>query len=251
MEESEIIRESLQDKLRVLSQLEGVYKTSTSSLQKKRVAREIRAIKRVISVLKSCLEEGETFSGEKTKEGEEQELLPILNQISVSRYREDLKDREIDAVTSYMKFFEDNYLPILSEYYIKLDFNHSLKRDTFYPKYMELKKILNDYNHELDVLYREEYGNIAVYRDKSVVHKVRQTYLLAISTYFREVGSFLSTLLDDARTGGSIIINPEEIITLSEFIESRKLDGYRVIDAIEEIYNFGIELQRYLSLPEI
>jgi len=252
MEDSEIIRESLEEKLRVLAQLEGVYKTSTSNIQKKRVAREIREVKRIISILKSCLEDEDISIREKSgKEEQGLGLLPHLNQIPVARYREDSRDREIDTVTSYMKFFEDNYLPILSEYYVKLDFSHSLKRDTFYPKYMEVKKILNDYNHELDVLYREEYDNIALYRDKSIVHKIRQRYLFTISDYFSELCAFLCLLIDDFETGGSIIINPDEVISLNEFIENRKLDGYSVIDALKEIYEFGKELRTYLGLPEI
>ena len=51
MKNSNDIKRKLQDKTRVLKQLEGVYKTSTDILQRKRVFKEIEEVKRELKEL--------------------------------------------------------------------------------------------------------------------------------------------------------------------------------------------------------
>jgi hypothetical protein len=286
MQESEQLRHELESKTQVLKQLEGVYKTSTSLFQKKRVLQEIKHVRDLIQNLRGRLlisvdEEDEEFfdyeafgskgetSGSKGAETESRgsevpaegagegaerttpKEFSLLGYIPVTRHREDSRDREIDIVVSYVDFFEKNYLPLLSDYYIKFNFSHSIKRDTFYPRHMEIKKVLKEYNHELDVLNREEFDSIAHYRDKSVVHKVRHRYLLLLDRYYKDLRDFLETVVDDIRTGGSLVLNPHDPVNLSEFEDNRRLDGLSVAEVLEEMRTFSDEFTRFLSLPDI
>jgi hypothetical protein len=252
MEEGRSLQDELLNNKKVLKQLEGVYKTSADALQKKRVAKDINVIKKKVKSLEGKLVvlgiENEVIEEEYTEIGDDYD---ILGSIAVNKVREDSKDREIDAFTSYINFFEKNYLSILSEYYIKLDFNHSGKRDEFYPKFMEIKKIINEYNYELEVLNREEYNSIAFYRDKSLVHKIKHRYLLALDKYFKELKSFLKILIDDNAGGGIIVLNSNDRLILDELERNRKLDGYTVLDTIIEMYEFSEEIIKFLSLPDI
>ena len=251
MEESRRLQDELLSSKKVLKQLEGVYSTSTDMNQKKRVAKDINELKRKVKSLEGQLIvlgiENEIIEEEETSIADDYE---ILNMIPVNKVREDSKDREMDAVISYLDFFEKNYLSILSEFYIKLDFNHSGKRDEFYPKYMEIKKITNEYNYELDVLNREEYNSIAFYRDKSLVHKIKHRYLLALNKYFKELSGFLKILIDDNAEGGIIVLNSNDRLFLDDLEKNRKLDGYTVMDTIIEMYEFSEEVIKFLSLPE-
>jgi hypothetical protein len=265
MQESEQLRQELESKTQVLKQLEGVYKTSTSLFQKKRVLREINNVKSLIQNLKGRLlmsgSDEEEFLGFSdfaapvaAAPGEPrfvQHAYSLLGYIPVSRHRDDSRDREIDAIVSYGVFFEKNYLPLLSDYYIKLNFSHSIKRDTFYPRHMEIKKALKEYNYELDILNREEFDSIAHYRDKSVIHKVRHRYLLLLDRYFKDLRDFLDGVLDDLRTGGTIVLNPYEKVNLSEFEDNRRLDGLSVAEILEEMRAFSGEFTRFLSMPDI
>jgi hypothetical protein len=250
MESRERIKSELESKERILKQLEGVYRTSHNSFQRKRVLKEIEAVKELIKNLKGKLII-RSFENDLVEEEEEEihQNPSILRFIEIPPYRSDSKDKEIDAIISYINFFEDNYLPTLSEYYIKLDFNHSIKRDMFYPRFMEIKKILKEYNYELDILNREEFNSIAFYRDKSVIHKIRHRYLIALDKYFKDLRNFLEVLIDDFKTRGNIILNPYDVLSLSEFETNRKLDRYTVIDSLVEIYRFTIEFIRYLGMP--
>jgi hypothetical protein len=278
MQESEMLRLELESKKRVLKQLEGVYKTSRSLFQRRRVLQEIENVKNLIKNLNGkllicCSEEDEenavlenpvlenavlenfVFQGFSPQGSSlpraAQRGYSLLSFIPVFRYREDSRDREIDAVVSYVDFFEKNYLPLLSDYYIKLDFSHSIKRDTFYPRHMEIKKVLKEYDYELDVLNREEFNSIAHYRDKSVIHKVRHRYLLLLDRYIKDLRDFLETLVDDLRTGGNIILNPQDQVNLSEFQDNRRLDGLSISEILEEMRTFSDEFTRFLSLPDI
>jgi hypothetical protein len=250
MESRAKIKTELESKQRILKQLEGVYKTSRDGFQKKRVLKEIEEVKTTIKNLKGKLFIiGFENELEEDEEQERIQSISILESISVLPFRRDSRDREIDAVISYMEFYEDNYLSIFSEYYIKLDFNHSIRRDMFYPRFMEIKKILKEYNYELDILNREEYNSIAFYRDKSVIHKIRHRYLLSLDKYFKDLKGFLEILIDDYRTSGNIVLNPHGILSLSEFERNRRLDGYTVIDSLNEIYVFTVEFIRFLGMP--
>jgi len=244
------IKKDIKNKKIVLKQLEGVLKTSSSKLQKKRVIKEIKSIRKDINELEVLLHD---ILGNMEKEPDFKEddsgNYKILNNIQVKRYNKMHSDGEMDALISYLNFFEMNYLPILSEYYIKLDFNHSLKRDSYYAKYLEIKKILKEYDYELDILYNDEYNNVALYHDKAIIYKIRHQFMIDVNNYFRDLKSFVKTLLDDYHTGGNIILNPDNEIELSEFENHRKLDGYNIVNAIEEIYIFCEEIIKFLSIP--
>jgi hypothetical protein len=255
MGELDRIKKELKRKKTTLKQLEGVYRTSTNVSQRSRVSKEIEAVKESIKNLRGKLVIY-GFEHEFVEDGEETTDIKdvktsILDEISVPPFRKESRDKEIDAVVSYIRFFEENYLSILSEYYIKLDFNHSIKRDTFYPRFMEIKKILKEYNYELDILSREEFNNIAFYRDKSVVYKIRQRYFIALDGYFKDLRNFLEILVDDYRTNGNIVLNPDDILGFSDFEANHRLNGITVIDSLNEIFIFTSEFLRFLGMPKL
>ncbi len=242
----------LESKMLILKQLEGVYKTSTDLTQRKRVAKEIRDIKRSISNLQSILSVQQKYGFfQDDLEAEDEDAFKFLNRIKVSKFVHDSRDREMDAVVSYVDFFENNYLPVLSEYYVKLDYNNSMKRDIFYPRFMEMKKMLSEYTYEVEVQIREEFNKIAVYKDKSLVYKMRQQYLMSLDRYFKDLRSFIDELLEDHSSGGSAVLNPLDFVSMSEFEVDRKLDGYTVINALVEVNTFAEEIIRFLAIPNI
>ncbi len=252
MGENKELRQELENKAMVLKQLEGVYNTSGDKLQKRRVLKEIEDVKQTIKGIKGRIIvlgiENDLFEEENINNPG---MVSVLNVVRITKYREDSRDREIDAVTSYMEFFERNYLSILSEYHIKLDFNHSIKRDVFYPRFMEIKKILKEYDYELDVLNREEYNNIAFYRDKSIIHKIKHRYLLSLDRFFKDLRTFLNVLVDDFNKGGIVILHPQDFLSFSEFEKDRRFEGHAVIDAIKEMYLFSDKFTRFLGLPNM
>jgi hypothetical protein len=251
MEERGATRRDLEQKTRILKQLEGVYKTSTSIAQKQRVYKEIQELKKVIKELQ---QRSETIGfEEKGEEGSESwsSAVSILGRIKISKFKKDSKDREMDAVVSYMHFFEASYLPILSARYIKFDYSHSGKRDTFYPRFMEIMHLLKQYDYEDELQQRKELERSSLYRDKSVMQKGRQMYLFALDSFFKDMRNFLKVAMDDNETGGTILMNPDDIIHLEEFEENKKLNNYSVIKALQEIYTFSDEFIKFLAMPEI
>ncbi len=252
MRKARKVQDVIEKKMIILKQLEGVYRTSSSKQQRKRVLREIEALRHSIDDLENIrsLQQRYGLVRDEAERGEE-DVFTLLNDIVVKKFRDESRDTEMDAVVSYVEFFEKNYLPILSEYYIKLDYNHSMKRDSFYPRYMEIKKAFKEYGYEVEVQSKEEYDSIALYKDKSIIFKMRQRYLMALDRYFKDLDSFMIELMDDHASGGSIILNPLDFVNMSEFEVDRKLDGYTVIDAFIEMHTFCEELIRFLAIPNI
>jgi len=253
MDDIKGMRQELEQRTRILKQLEGVYKTSTSIIQRKRVLKEIKEIKRVIK----DLQKGFESAGMNPDAGggcDMRDAGPsILGRIPVRQFSTGSKDREMDAIVSYMKFFENNYLPILSDYYIKLDYSHTGKRDTFYPGFMEAMQLLKQYEYEKDSASNSEgrYDWVTSARDRTIVRKGRQRYLFAIDSFFKDMRSFIKLLIDERRTEGAILLNPEDMIDLGEFEENRTLNNYSVLEALREIYAFAEEFIGFLAMPEL
>ncbi|MBN2324253.1 MAG: hypothetical protein JXQ30_11000 [Spirochaetes bacterium] len=246
------IRETLEKKALILKQLEGVYKTSTSLTQKKRVLKEIQEIKGVIKQLQRRYE-SDYGREDRESDGAEKGTSPsLMGRIPVRPYKKDSKDREMDAVVSYMRYFEHNYLPLLSEYYMKLDYSHSGKRDTFYPRFMEIMHLLKQY----DYVDRSVHGGIMGYgrassSDKKVARKGRQRYLFALDAFFKDLRGFIRILIEDYNIKGTFLLNPDDSIRLDDFEENRALNDYTVVEALEEIYMFSEEFVGFLGMPEI
>lgn len=253
MDDIKGMRQELEQRTMVLKQLEGVYKTSTSVIQRKRVLKEIQGIKRIIKDLQKRFESA-GMNPDAEGGGDMRDAGPsILGRISIRQFRTGSKDREMDAIVSYMKFFENNYLPILSDYYIKLDYSHSGKRDTFYPGFMETMHLLKQYEFEKDSASDSEgrYDWVTSARDRTIVRKGRQRYLFALDSFFKDMRSFIKLLIDDSRTEGAILLNPEDMIDLGEFEENRTLNNYAVLEALQEIYAFVEEFIGFLAMPEL
>jgi hypothetical protein len=251
MSEKADIRRELKQKATILKQLEGVYKTSTSITQKQRVYKDMQNLKKVIKELQH---RSETLGEGAIDEGDVESpvgIYSILSRINISKYKKDSKDREMDAVVSYMRFFEENYLPILSAHYIKLDYSHSGKRDIFYPKFMEIMQLLKQYDYEEELQQKKEYESSSLYRDKSVTQKGRQRYLFALDSFFKDMRGFLKIVVDDNKSGGTILMNPDDAIRLEEFENHKKLHNYSVIKALKEIYTFTNEFIKFLAMPEL
>ena len=251
MKEKGGIWQELEKKTRVLKQLEGVYKTSTSITQKQRVYKDLQNLKKV---LKDLRHRSETLGMEKTDEGGGESrsgTSSILSKINITKYKKESKDREINAVVSYMNFFETNYLPILSAHYIKLDYSHSGKRDTFYPKFMEIMHLLKQYDYEEELRQKKEFNSSTLYKDKSVIQKGRQRYLFALDSFFKDMWGFLKIVVDDNKAGGTILMNPEDVVYLEEFEKNKRLNNYSVIKALKEIYTFSEEFIKFLAMPEL
>ena len=62
---------------------------------------------------------------------------------------------------------------------------------------------------------------------------------------------FLKIVVDDNKAGGTILMNPEDVVYLEEFEKNKRLNNYSVIKALKEIYTFSEEFIKFLAMPEI
>ena len=62
-------------------------------------------------------------------------------------------DREIRHLLLYLHYFEEEFLVLLSETKLKLDFKHSLERDSYYHRFESLRRLFEDLRDERDVEY--------------------------------------------------------------------------------------------------
>ncbi|GEM_PF-1241844 len=250
MDDKKTVKRELEKKVLVLRQLEGVYKTTTDTLQKKRVSGEIRKLKMSIKELQESLPAAKVSEPASGEEDTNRNGFPLFSSGDAGE-KETIRDAEIKRINAYARFLENNYLPLMSEYYLKIDFNYALQRDSFYPRYMDLKKYLKEYEQEVESQDKEARPEMPLKKDKSAVHKARQRYLLALDKILKDLRAFLAILLDDLAGDGIIVLEPDDTISIGNFDCERKLEGCKVRNALKEMHEFVDEFTRYINIPNL
>ena len=143
--------EELKTLNRTIRQFESVYKSTKDPSQRARVTEELKKLKIYRDKLQS-FHEFDSNAFEEPVSVDEWEGLTYLKTIleragkkSKNRkvsYDDSFGDRELFYLYLYLNFFEDEFLTILSETKLKLDFKLSLERDSFYYRFENLQDLL-------------------------------------------------------------------------------------------------------------
>ena len=167
-EEFENPQEELSKLERVIRQYEGILRTAVDPMQRDRAVGKLRSLKSYRDKLV------QTFDVREDSEVEDDEdpfdAFPYLAMArSLVGSGDDSLDREIGALSIYLQSFENEFLVLLSERQLKLDFKYSLERDGFYHRFQGLERKLSDFVTELMRTqrgeHRQDYRNDAVKRN--------------------------------------------------------------------------------------
>ena len=250
----------------ILKRLEGVYKTTIDPKQKERVKKEIDALKAKIKASKPLESKEVLLENESTEKVIKPEVekenktdagimsftedFPILSKIKIEKIHPFSDDNEINMVVCYLREFEKNYWSALSDFHLKLDYNHSRERDKFYDQLEGCNRILRDYIKNLDEF---EKAQIESYKErlKMMKLKVGRAFLIATYEFMKSLNNFINYLIQDYNNKGNIILNPDEIIKFSKLEGNNKeLAGKTVIEALKQVFNFTEEFLKMIKIPD-
>jgi len=241
---------------KIIKQLEGVYKTTKDEEQRKRVGRQIVQLKRNLE-----MPDIDTPSFEKTTNKENSDKSKVIEEIkeepnsskidnkeSIVEYESlhDLqvvpihnrsKNKDVNFFAAILTEFEDEFWPALSEYHLKLDYNHSKKRDAFFDKLeiskitlKELLKVFDQLEHSLNAAHEEQLNVMA--------KKQEREFIMKMVDFLSELRNFLKIILNNNEEGGNIIIEPKHILKFDKLYGNKKLSNTTVLSAIKTIYQF-------------
>lgn len=234
---------------KLIRQFEAVYGSSTDEGRRDRVGRELRRLK----TYKEKLERFHQIDPDQL--GEEEPVdqldgLPFLRGMVEKDTKKNVyQDREIYHISLYLHFFEKDFLAILSETRLKLDFKHSLERDSFYHRFESLRRRLEDFEEEIVRRSIVEENQDAEMKQRSF--KKQRNLAIEADRVFRSVHDFADELIKDLDQDGLKCLNGDDVIKFDRIEGHRYLEGVKVKDALKRLKDLSHEVVCYLNIPQI
>lgn len=251
--------EELKKLNRIIRQFEAVFKSTKDPVQRERVTRELRKLK----TYKEKVEGLYVIDPRELEEPEPEDALdayPYLKKVLSAGAREgspvaevkdeDYPDREVYQLALYLAYFESEFLALLSETRLKLDFKYSLERDSFYHRFENLRRLLLDIRE--DASRMEEYiGQKHEEEMRLRSFKKNRNVIMESDKLFRDLIRFAGSLAKDIAARGSTCLNAHDVLRLDKLHGRRELDGLKVEEALGELYSFCREVVDFLKVPQI
>jgi len=176
---------------------------------------------------------------------------PFLSQILSPVDEKYIADREINYICHILYCFENEFLAVLTERKMKLDFKYSLERDGFYNIYQDLTKRIENFEDQLVIIEKGKYTEGTLLEIKNRLLKKRRVLLIETDRFFRKVKKFSDELLKDIEKNGPECLNKDDIINFDAIEGKRYLEGYTVTQSLQMLNTYAKEVILYLNLPEI
>jgi hypothetical protein len=244
---------------RLIRQFESVFKSTRDQLQRERVTRELREL-RIYKERLESFHEIDPMQLEEPERVDELEFFPHLKSALQLQPREgsalgkpveeDYQDREVYHLARYLALFETEFLALLSETRLKLDFKHSLERDSFYHRFENLRRLLLDIKEDTSRL--DEYlGQKHEEEMRMRGFKRKRNVILEADRFFRDLANFAGGLTEDIAAAGSICLNAGDLLRFDKLHGKRLLDEMTVERALAELNEVSKEVVVYLNVPQI
>jgi len=244
---------------RLIHQYESVYQTTKSSEQRERVEKQLKELRSN----RQMILETNVIDVEAMRQTEVLAEFRHLRRLLDAENRRPVAERlepvdadptpaqeEIFNLMLYVRFFQSEFLPFLTEKRLKLDYKFSLERSGFYGKLNELDRKLSNFREEnirssSDFISREMEPEI---RKRS--EKLRRQIKSEAATLFHAVRDFSEELMEDARGDGVKCLNGNQEIVFEAFEGKHLLGALKVRDALAVLFGFASEVVAYLKVPE-
>ena len=251
--------EELKTLNRTIRQFESVFKSTKDPSQRARVTEELRKLKTYREKLQS-FHEFDFNALEEPVDVDEWEGLTYLKIIleragkkSKSKkesYDDSFGDRELSYLFLYLNFFEEEFLTILSETKLKLDFKHSLERDSFYHRFENLRRLFDNVHEDSSTvdLYSGQQHEEDM-RKRSF--KKKRNMIVEADRFMRSVAGFSEVLVTDIEAGGLICLNADDTLRFDKLEGKRFFESKTVHEALKELKRFTREVIDFLNVPQI
>lgn len=257
-----LIKEAIRSKLISMQrQLELVYKTSADMQQRKRVSVQLSRLQKEMKLLdqdafgsddvRRYLSDEEVDALHEGDGGTGGGDLALLAEIPIEPAGPNCRQDDVNAISSYLRFFDQEYWGVMSHSQLKLDFNFSQKRDSFFTLMNQLQIALKNYLAILDDLNGNVIGQQHEQKLKQMKSRQYMDFIVKCGEFITSLKKFVIFLLDEYRDGGNIVLNPEHVIKFDDLYGSKRLNGMRLMDALEEMRRFLDEFEQYLNIPEL
>ncbi len=175
----------------------------------------------------------------------------ILRNINMVKLNEISHNEEINSIWSYLQFFEREYLGLLSEQNLRLDYGHAYQREKFFTQFNENLRVLERYGELLQEVESAEKSGNNEYRERLLTLQSKQYRDVIIRTgkFLQAVDLFIDDIFDSEMNGERVIMEPDKIVEISG--GRSNIDGITAREALKDLHLFIGEFIEYLKIPEI
>lgn len=236
---------------RLIHQYETVYRTTTDADQRDRAGRELKELKSYRNKILAVNEIDRSKLAEPSTAADALSDFPVLADLVAADTVAWEGDQEVRHIALYLGHFEREFLPLLTETRLKLDFKHSLERDGFYRRYQEVQRRLEDWHEAHRRLEEGGFNRDLESEVRTRIFKLKRNLAVEASRLFRSAVHFADTLVDDARGDGVKCLNGDEKVVFERIEGDRLLAGLDVTDALQALAGFAAEVAGYLRIPDV
>jgi hypothetical protein len=158
---------------------------------------------------------------------------------------------EMFHLALYLRYFEKEYMPFLTEKQLKLDFKYSLDRDAFYSGLQALARKMTEYRGENRRLLEGQVSREMELEVRKRTVKLTRLVQGEAARFFRAVQRFCRDLEDDAHGDMVKCLNCNGVVRFDDIEGKKVLQGRTVGGALTELRQFAMEAIAYLNVPEI
>jgi len=206
--------EEIEKIYKIKSQLLSTYKISKKEEQKKRISHYIKEVDMIIkdienrnwvnpvklNILTQNVDGKDNIATDNKK---------YKNLVPIEKISDLNKDLELDQIYSYLNYFEENFIPPMSQTNLKLDYALSRKRDDFYVKYDSVKHLVKEFTADFELLCKlTNKEQIEKYKER--INLQKHHLLFKISELLSDISSFLSLVITDLNEGRKSLFNAAE-----------------------------------------
>lgn len=181
-------------------------------------------------------------------DGEEKSVYKILRNVPVEKLNKYSDNDEINAIWSYLQYFGREYLGLLSEQNMRLDYGHAYQRDRFYNSFNETLRVLSDYGGILEQMETAN-GKEAKERLIRLQSKQYRDVIVITGKFIQTIRSFVEDIFKSETNGEKVLLEPEKIVSIAGDLST--LDGVTTRQALHDLQMFVNEFIKYLKIPDL
>jgi hypothetical protein len=236
---------------RLIRQYETVYRTTADADQRDRAGRELKELKsyrdKILAV--NVIDRGKL--DEPSAAADALAEYPVLSVLVAADTGTWEGDQEVRHIALYLGHFEREFLPLLTETRLKLDFKHSLERDGFYRRFQEVQRRLSDWHEAHRRLEEGGFNRDLESEVRTRIFKLKRNLAVEANRLFRSAQRFAGVLVEDAGGDGVKCLNGDETVAFDRIEGSRQLAGLSITGALQALQAFAGEVAGYLRIPEV
>lgn len=248
--------------LQVKKKFEVVYSSSREVEKKESAYKTLEAIEKDLNKLRSGymtypdLEKYELTEQElkmyignlhQPKDGE----FKILRNVNYERLNTFCLNEEINWAWTYLNFFGKEYLGLLSEQNLKLDYGHAFQRDKFFTMFNQTIRVLEEYGNILNQIEAADASNNKVFRERleKVETKEYRNVIVKTGKFLHTIQHFIEDIVDSEKKGEKALLEPDKVVEING--EHSSLDGLTARRALMDLYQFILEFVDFMKIPNL